>query len=291
MAALSQLLSDDAQPTRLRAAIACPASAIRPVPCFATASRVSLTASAAAAADAGAVGALFGIARIDTESAGVRSFVLSPKPGERLADYRAGQFLSVRFTGPDGRKQTRTWSLSDYAEGGPSYRISVLRVGSGSAHWHERMRVGDTVEIRSPQGSFALDRATPFRVVLISAGIGVTPLLSMLKAHALRPDPPPLLDPFGARRRGARVALGRRAGTRLQRTVSLAYCVHGAAARGPPRCRLSSRGCDSRRGSSGDSWDPRTSADLSAGKSRSRAMRVHFIYVVPGPSRRWCTRR
>jgi ferredoxin-NADP reductase len=61
------------------------------------------------------------------------------------------------------------------------------------------MRVGDTVEIRSPQGSFTLDRATPFRVVLVSAGIGVTPLLSMLKAHARRPDPPPLLWIHSAR--------------------------------------------------------------------------------------------
>jgi uncharacterized protein len=133
------------------------------------------------------------IARIDEEAAGVRSFVLRPRSNPPLADYRAGQFISVRFDGPDGRKHTRTWSLSDYEEGGSSYRISVLRVGGGSTHWHERMRLGDTVEIRSPQGSFTLDRATPFRIALISAGIGVTPLLSMLKAHARRPDPPPLL--------------------------------------------------------------------------------------------------
>lgn len=139
------------------------------------------------------------IVRIDEESAGVRSFILGSGSNQPLADYRAGQFISVRFSGPDGRKQTRTWSLSDYAEGDPSYRISVLRAGGGSTHWHEHMRVGDTVEIRSPQGSFTLDRATPFRVVLVSAGIGVTPLLSMLKAHARRPAPPPLLWVHSAR--------------------------------------------------------------------------------------------
>jgi ferredoxin-NADP reductase/MOSC domain-containing protein YiiM len=151
------------------------------------------------------------IARIDVESAGVRSFYLRPRSIQPLADYRAGQFLSVRFGGLDGRKHIRTWSVSDYDEGGPSYRISVLRAGGGSTHWHERMRVGDTVEIRAPQGSFTLDRATPFRVVLISAGIGVTPLLSMLKAHARRPDPPPLLWIHSARN-GAVHALRSEAG-------------------------------------------------------------------------------
>jgi ferredoxin-NADP reductase/MOSC domain-containing protein YiiM len=199
VAALSQLLSDEsADLTRLRAAIASPGLGHQ----ASTMLRDRITRITDG--ERCRIGRWSGwravqIARIDAESAGVRSFVLRPKSDERLADYRAGQFLSVRFAGPDGRKQTRTWSLSDYAEGGPSYRISVLRVGSGSGHWHERMRVGDTVEIRSPQGSFTLDRATPFRVVLISAGIGVTPLLSMLKAHACRPDPPPLLWIHSAR--------------------------------------------------------------------------------------------
>jgi ferredoxin-NADP reductase len=53
--------------------------------------------------------------------------------------------------------------------------------------------VGDAVDVRSPAGAFALDRSTVFRVVLISAGIGVTPLFSMLKAHAARENAPPLL--------------------------------------------------------------------------------------------------
>ena len=134
------------------------------------------------------------ITHIDEEAAGVRSFVLRRRSNQPTGGLsrRPVHFRAIRRTrtaastpGPGASRTTR--------KADSSYRISVLRVGGGSTHWHERMRVGDTVEIRSPQGSFTLDRATPFRVVLISAGIGVTPLLSMLKAHARRPDPPPLL--------------------------------------------------------------------------------------------------
>src|ERR1700716_3112932 len=62
-----------------------------------------------------------------------------------------------------------------------------------AVRWRNIAKVGDPLDVRSPAGAFALDRSTVFRVVLISAGIGVTPLLSMLKAHAAREDAPPLL--------------------------------------------------------------------------------------------------
>jgi ferredoxin-NADP reductase len=58
---------------------------------------------------------------------------------------------------------------------------------------HTRVRVGDELEVRSPAGAFVLDRSTLFRVTLLSAGIGDTPLVSMLKAHAARTDISPLV--------------------------------------------------------------------------------------------------
>jgi ferredoxin-NADP reductase/MOSC domain-containing protein YiiM/ferredoxin len=68
-------------------------------------------------------------------------------------------------------------------EGASTYRIAVKREtdGPGSAYMHERLREGDTLEISAPRGTFTLmSRDTP--VVLLSAGVGVTPLLAMLYA-------------------------------------------------------------------------------------------------------------
>lgn len=112
-----------------------------------------------------------------------------------LAEYRAGQFLTVRLPTMNSQTITRCWSLSSYNEGGSDYRITVRRAsgGRGSTHLHDSVRAGHVLEIKSPAGEFTLDRSTVFRVTLISAGIGVTPLLSMLKAHANREDPSPLL--------------------------------------------------------------------------------------------------
>ncbi|MGH8138547.1 MAG: MOSC domain-containing protein [Steroidobacteraceae bacterium] len=137
----------------------------------------------------------FVVSAIAEEAAEVRSFTLRPKDGEALAQYRAGQFLAVRLQTSAGRMITRTWSLSDYDEKGTAYRLTIRRApnGQGSSHLHDLAKVGDTLDVRSPAGAFALDRSTVFRVVLISAGIGVTPLFSMLKAHAAREDAPPLL--------------------------------------------------------------------------------------------------
>jgi ferredoxin-NADP reductase/MOSC domain-containing protein YiiM len=137
----------------------------------------------------------FVVSDIVDEAADVRSFTLRPKDGDALAQYRAGQFLTVRLQTSAGRTVTRTWSLSDYDEKGTAYRLTIQRApkGQGSAHLHDFAKVGDRLGVRSPAGAFALDRSTVFRIVLISAGIGVTPLLAMLKAHAAREDAPPLL--------------------------------------------------------------------------------------------------
>ena len=136
----------------------------------------------------------FRVAQIQAETAEARSFILQPASPGPLAEYRAGQFLQIRLPATDGVPITRPWSLSDYAEGASSYRVTIRHApdGQGSSHMHQRVRVGDELDVRSPSGSFVLDRSTVFRVTLISAGIGITPLLSMLKAHAARSDAPPL---------------------------------------------------------------------------------------------------
>lgn len=149
----------------------------------------------------------FTVSGITQESATTRSFFLKSADGAELAQSRPGQFLAVRLPLAAGRPLVRTWSLSDYAEAASDYRITVRRQsgGRGSTYLHDNVKIGDVVEARSPTGGFVLDRSTICRITLISAGIGVTPLVAMLKAHALRNDPPPLLWIHSTRNRRAHV--------------------------------------------------------------------------------------
>lgn len=138
----------------------------------------------------------FVIAAVADEARDIRSFELVPHDGGPIADHHAGQFLPVQLPGEDGQPLYRSWSLSDYREGGSAYRITIKREPQGTASrlMHDELGVGDAVELQAPAGRFTLNRSGFLRTVLISAGIGITPLLAMLKAHAGRgPDAPPLL--------------------------------------------------------------------------------------------------
>jgi ferredoxin-NADP reductase len=147
----------------------------------------------------------FTVTETTEEADGIKSFALSPSDGGDVAPHRAGQFLTVRVplaTGP----VVRCWSLSDYQETGTArYRLTVKdTAGSGASTWmHSIVKPGDRLAIRPPAGRFVLERGSFYRVVLISAGIGVTPLLSMLKAHAARGDEAPPLVWIHATRSGA----------------------------------------------------------------------------------------
>jgi ferredoxin-NADP reductase len=87
--------------------------------------------------------------------------------------------------GPEQPPIIRSYSLSG-AAGADGYRISVKREpdGAGSGFIHERLRVGDTLEAAAPRGSFTL-RPGDRPVVLVSAGVGATPVLAMLHALAV----------------------------------------------------------------------------------------------------------
>jgi ferredoxin-NADP reductase/MOSC domain-containing protein YiiM len=112
------------------------------------------------------------------ESASVTSFRLAGD--DALPTYQPGQFLTLRVPGAGDPVPVRTYSLSDDANGG-RYRISVKREPHGlvSAYLHAHLRRGDRVEVAAPRGDFVLDEGTE-PVLLISAGIGLTPVLAML---------------------------------------------------------------------------------------------------------------
>jgi uncharacterized protein len=123
----------------------------------------------------------FRITRIEAESDTVRSFYLEPADGGGRAGYRAGQFLPVRVEPPGWAEPvTRTYTLSD-APGG-IYRISIKREGRGGvSDWlHDQAAPGTPIEAMAPRGSFTFETPPNRAVVLVSAGVGITPMLAML---------------------------------------------------------------------------------------------------------------
>lgn len=114
------------------------------------------------------------------ESASVRSFYLQPLDGFGLVPHQAGQHLPIRLTLPGADKPViRTYTLSAAPSDG-FYRISVKRQGAVSAHLHG-LKVGDTLEVQAPAGSFTVDALERRPAVLMAAGIGITPMLAMLR--------------------------------------------------------------------------------------------------------------
>jgi ferredoxin-NADP reductase/predicted pyridoxine 5'-phosphate oxidase superfamily flavin-nucleotide-binding protein len=122
----------------------------------------------------------FRIARIVDESAVVRSFHLQPVDGAGIVPHQAGQHLPIRVT-PAGATAPimRTYTLSVAPSDG-LYRISVKRQGFASQHLHA-LKVGDVIEARAPAGQFTIDAAEQRPAVLLAAGIGITPMLAMLR--------------------------------------------------------------------------------------------------------------
>jgi ferredoxin-NADP reductase/ferredoxin len=125
------------------------------------------------------------VAAIDRESTTVISVHLVPLDGEPAVPARPGQFLTVRLRpGPGAAPLLRTYSLSGVPTS-ESYRISVKREAHGAAseYLHTKLRIGDVIEAGAPRGSFVL-RPGDRPVVLISAGVGATPVLAMLSVLA-----------------------------------------------------------------------------------------------------------
>jgi ferredoxin-NADP reductase/MOSC domain-containing protein YiiM len=119
------------------------------------------------------------------ESRSVRSISLADVEGAPLPEWRPGQSITVRIrAGSDGAPLIRNYSLSNEPDAG-TYRISVKREPGGtvSAYLHEHVRPGDLLDVAAPRGTFFLDDG-PDPVILLSAGVGVTPVLSMLHTLA-----------------------------------------------------------------------------------------------------------
>lgn len=133
----------------------------------------------------------FVVDRKQKESELITSFYLRPQDGGPLPPFEPGQYTTVKVQHPTTPTSPRNYSLSD-KPGNGHYRISVKRepspapgapAGLISNYLHDEIHVGDVLELRPPNGDFRLrladDHLRP--IVLMSGGVGITPVLSMLK--------------------------------------------------------------------------------------------------------------
>ncbi|MEU6553221.1 MOSC and FAD-binding oxidoreductase domain-containing protein [Streptomyces sp. NPDC046915] len=132
------------------------------------------------------------VARVVPETPTVSSIYLDTTDGTRLPEARPGQYLSLRLAVGEAAPAVRSYSLSSTPTAG-TYRISVKHEPRGkvSGYLHATVRPEDLVDVASPRGTFVLEESTR-PVVLISAGIGATPVLAMLHRLAAVRDPRPV---------------------------------------------------------------------------------------------------
>ncbi|KAL8329719.1 hypothetical protein RB597_005141 [Gaeumannomyces tritici] len=151
----------------------------------------------------------FKVLRKVKESDAITSFYLAPSDGRKLPPFKPGQYVSLQLFVPQmGHLQSRQYSMSEAPRReGDYYRISVKRddgTGLGglpdapgivSVKLHDEVKEGDEVEVSHPQGEFFVDpaeaegrRGAP--LVLLSAGVGATPLMSILESVTVDPAAP-----------------------------------------------------------------------------------------------------
>lgn len=127
------------------------------------------------------------------------SFYLEPVDGAPLPEFKPGQFLTFSLEVPDADPQSqgqaraviRCYSLSDRPD--PArYRVTIKRVpppagrpelppGVSSNHFHKRVQPGDVLKVKAPSGHFFIDPNPTVHAVLVAGGIGITPMMSMLR--------------------------------------------------------------------------------------------------------------
>lgn len=135
----------------------------------------------------------FVVDRKVAETETVTSFYLVPEDGEVLPAFKPGQFLTLRLDIPgQPRPITRTYTISDRPNA-DHYRLSIKREtppahrpevppGLSSSYFHDQVQPGTRLRVKAPRGELWLDPSEESPVVLVSAGIGLTPMISMLNA-------------------------------------------------------------------------------------------------------------
>jgi uncharacterized protein len=152
----------------------------------------------------------FIVSRTVKESAEITSFYLRPEDGQAIPNFQPGQFLTIKLVIPGQAKSViRTYTLSDYTEPCEYYRLSIKRetmpegidvpAGLASNFMHDHIQVGSTIAAKPPSGKFILHVNDSLPAVLISNGVGITPMISMAKAASLGNPDRPIWFVHGAR--------------------------------------------------------------------------------------------
>jgi ferredoxin-NADP reductase/MOSC domain-containing protein YiiM len=140
------------------------------------------------------------VARVVRETAAVSSIYLAAPDGAALPPAQPGQYLTLRVSAAGQPAPVRSYSLSTVPDAS-GYRISVKHEphGAASSYLTGQLRPGALLDVAAPRGEFVLDDG-PEPVLLISAGIGVTPVLAMLHQLAAGPGTREVWWLYGARR-------------------------------------------------------------------------------------------
>lgn len=160
----------------------------------------------------------FVVTRKVKESKEITSFYLEPEDKKEIPNFQPGQYLTIKLEVPGQKKPAiRTYTLSDYTEPCEHYRLSIKREqrpegqdvpdGLVSNFMHDRVQKETVIAAKPPSGKFFLDVHDPLLAVLVSNGVGITPMISMVKAASLTnnsasdspSNPRPILFVHGAR--------------------------------------------------------------------------------------------
>lgn len=178
----------------------------------------------------------FRVQRKVAESEEITSFYLVPADGGPVPGFQPGQYVSVRVPVPElGLHQPRQYSLSA-APGEQALRISVKReAGQGGAQatpmgmvsnvLHAQVHEGDLLDVAPPMGEFVLDTQAEAPAVLISAGVGITPMMAMLE-HLVQRAPQRPVHFLHAARHGGAHAFGPRVRELAGRHRALKTRIH-----------------------------------------------------------------
>jgi hypothetical protein len=136
----------------------------------------------------------FKVAQKQFECAGVFTFFLVPHDGKPLPPFKPGQYLTFQLNIPGHDKPVvRCYSISDSPFHTNYYRVTIKREGPpkdrpdlppglASSYFVDKLREGDILDVKAPAGHFYLELNQPQPVVLLSGGVGITPMLSMMNA-------------------------------------------------------------------------------------------------------------
>ncbi len=123
------------------------------------------------------------VANVFDETPDVRTFRLMREDGQPLPfEHQPGQYLNLALT-IDGRRVNRSYTIASSPTRGHSCEVTVKRSpsGQGSVHLHDQIRVGTMLKVSAPAGRFVFTGAGSDRVFLIAGGVGITPLMSIIR--------------------------------------------------------------------------------------------------------------